>query len=156
MHSHISHLKEILNTLSPIKDHIYIHAFTDGRDVDPKSGINFINEIQEYTKTSGGSIASVIGRYYSMDRDERWDRTKKAYDLLVNNKGLKTQNLIETISDFYNNGITDEFIEPIVITDKENNPISKVTDNDVIVFFNYRSDRGRQLTSLICEKNPDA
>ena len=152
VHSHISHLKEILNTLSPIKDHIYIHAFTDGRDVDPKSGINFINEIQEYTKTSGGSIASVIGRYYSMDRDERWDRTKKAYDLLVNNKGLKTQNLIETINDFYNNGITDEFIEPIVITDKENNPISKVTDNDVIVFFNYRSDRGRQLTSLICEK----
>ena len=153
VHSHISHLKEILNTLSPIKDHIYIHAFTDGRDVDPKSGINFINEIQEYTKTSGGSIASVIGRYYSMDRDERWDRTKKAYDLLVNNKGLKTQNLIETINDFYNNGVTDEFIEPIVITDKENNPISKVTDNDVIVFFNYRSDRGRQLTSLICEKN---
>ena len=88
-----------------------------------------------------------------MDRDERWDRTKKAYDLLVNNKGLKTQNLTETINDFYNNGITDEFIEPIVITDKENNPISKVTDNDVIVFFNYRSDRGRQLTSLICEKN---
>tara|TARA_B100001175_G_scaffold316032_1_gene328934 strand:+ start:1756 stop:3276 length:1521 start_codon:yes stop_codon:yes gene_type:complete len=153
VHSHISHLKEILNTLSQIKDHIYIHAFTDGRDVDPKSGINFINEIQEYTKTSGGSIASVIGRYYSMDRDERWDRTKKAYDLLINNEGLKTKNLTETINDFYNNGITDEFMKPIVITDKENNPISKVTDNDVIIFFNYRSDRGRQLTSLICEKN---
>lgn len=153
VHSHISHLKEILNTLSQIKEHVYIHAFTDGRDVDPKSGINFINEIKEYTKTSGGSIASVIGRYYSMDRDGRWNRTKKAYDLLINNKGLKTQNLTETINDFYNNGITDEFIEPIVITDKENNPISKVTDNDVIVFFNYRSDRGRQLTSLICEKN---
>ena len=153
VHSHISHLKEILNTLSQIKDHIYIHAYTDGRDVDPKSGINFINEIQEYTKTSGGSIASVIGRYYSMDRDERWDRTKKAYDLLINNEGLKTKNLTETINDFYNNGITDEFMKPIVITDKENNPISKVTDNDVIIFFNYRSDRGRQLTSLICEKN---
>ncbi len=153
VHSHISHLKEILNTLSQIKDHIYIHAYTDGRDVDPKSGINFINEIQEYTKTSGGSLASVIGRYYSMDRDERWDRTKKAYDLLINNEGLKTKNLTETINNFYNNGITDEFIEPIVITDKENNPISKVTDNDVIIFFNYRSDRGRQLTSLICEKN---
>lgn len=153
VHSHISHLKEILYTLSPIKKKLFIHAFTDGRDVDPKSGINFINQIEEYTKKTGGSLASVIGRYYSMDRDHRWDRTKKAYDLLINNIGLKTQNIIETITDFYNNGITDEFIEPIVITDNNNNPISKIDDNDVIVFFNYRSDRGRQLTSLICEKN---
>ena len=154
VHSHISHLKEILYTLSPIKKNLFIHAFTDGRDVDPKSGINFINQIEEYTKqTGGGSLASVIGRYYSMDRDHRWDRTKKAYDLLINNIGLKTQNIIETITDFYNNGITDEFIEPIVITDNNNNPISKIDDNDVIVFFNYRSDRGRHLTSLICEKN---
>lgn len=153
VHSHISHLKEILYTLSPIKKKLFIHAFTDGRDVDPKSGINFINQIEEYTKKTGGSLASVIGRYYSMDRDHRWDRTKKAYDLLINNIGLKTQNIIETITDFYNNGITDEFIEPIVITDNNNNPISKINDNDVIVFFNYRSDRGRQLTSLICEKN---
>ena len=153
VHSHISHLKEILNTLSPIKKNLFIHAFTDGRDVDPRSGINFINQIEEHTKKTGGSLASVIGRYYSMDRDHRWNRTKKAYDLLVNNIGLKTQNIIETITDFYNNGITDEFIEPIVITDDNNNPISKIDDNDVIVFFNYRSDRGRQLTSLICEKN---
>jgi 2,3-bisphosphoglycerate-independent phosphoglycerate mutase len=153
VHSHISHLKEILYTLSPIKKNLFIHAFTDGRDVDSKSGINFINQIEEYTKKTGGSLASVIGRYYSMDRDHRWDRTKKAYDLLINNIGLKTQNIIETITDFYNNGITDEFIEPIVITDNNNNPISKINDNDVIVFFNYRSDRGRQLTSLICEKN---
>jgi len=153
VHSHISHLKEILYTLSPIKKNLFIHAFTDGRDVDPKSGINFINQIEEYTKKTGGSLASVIGRYYSMDRDHRWDRTKKAYDLLINNIGLKTQNIIETITDFYNNGITDEFIEPIVITDNNNNPISKINDNDVVVFFNYRSDRGRQLTSLICEKN---
>ena len=153
VHSHISHLKEILNTLSPIKKNLFIHAFTDGRDVDPRSGINFINQIEEHTKKTGGSLASVIGRYYSMDRDHRWDRTKKAYDLLINNVGLKTQNIIETITDFYNNGITDEFIEPVVITDNNNNPISKIDDNDVIVFFNYRSDRGRQLTSLICEKN---
>ena len=153
VHSHISHLKEILNTLSPIKKNLFIHAFTDGRDVDPRSGINFINQIEEHTKKTGGSLASVIGRYYSMDRDHRWNRTKKAYDLLVNNIGLKTQNIIETITDFYNNGITDEFIEPVVITDNNNNPISKIDDNDVIVFFNYRSDRGRQLTSLICEKN---
>ena len=153
VHSHISHLKEILNTLSPIKKNLFIHAFTDGRDVDPRSGINFINQIEEHTKKTGGSLASVIGRYYSMDRDHRWNRTKKAYDLLINNIGLKTQNIIETITDFYNNGITDEFIEPIVITDDNNNPISKIDDNDVIVFFNYRSDRGRQLTSLICEKN---
>jgi 2,3-bisphosphoglycerate-independent phosphoglycerate mutase len=153
VHSHISHLKEILYTLSPIKKNLFIHAFTDGRDVDPRSGINFINQIEEHTKKTGGSLASVIGRYYSMDRDHRWDRTKKAYDLLINNIGLKTQNIIETITDFYNNGITDEFIEPIVITDNNNNPISKIDDNDVIIFFNYRSDRGRQLTSLICEKN---
>ena len=153
VHSHISHLKEILNTLSPIKKNLFIHAFTDGRDVDPRSGINFINQIEEHTKKTGGSLASVIGRYYSMDRDHRWNRTKKAYDLLINNVGLKTQNIIETITDFYNNGITDEFIEPVVITDNNNNPISRIDDNDVIVFFNYRSDRGRQLTSLICEKN---
>ena len=146
VHSHISHLKEILYTLSPIKKNLFIHAFTDGRDVDPKSGINFINQIEEYTKKSGGSLASVIGRYYSMDRDHRWDRTKKAYDLLINNIGLKTQNIIETITDFYNNGITDEFIEPIVITDNKGIPIDLVRSLNLNIIESIEKEKDLKLT----------
>ena len=153
VHSHIDHLKEIILSLSEIKDKIYIHAFTDGRDVDPKSGINMINELIESMKGTNAKLASVCGRYYAMDRDKRWERTKKAYDLIVNGIGKKSNEIEKSIIDSYNNKITDEFIEPIVIVDNKNLPLAKIEDNDVVIFFNFRTDRGRQLTEALSQND---
>ena len=153
VHSHIDHLKEIILTLSEIKNNIYIHAFTDGRDVDPKSGIDCIKSIKTFCKKNGGKLATIIGRYYSMDRDNRWDRVKKAYDLISNSVGTKSTNLINDINNSYLKGVTDEFIEPLLKVDSDRNPIHQLNSNDTVIFFNYRNDRGRQLTSALCEKD---
>ena len=153
VHSHIDHLKEIILSLSEIKDRIYIHAFTDGRDVDPKSGIDHIKSIETFCKKNGGRVSTIIGRYYSMDRDNRWERVKKAYDLISNSLGTKSTNLTQDINSSYSRGITDEFIEPLIKTDSDGNPIHKLNFDDTLIFFNYRNDRGRQLTSALCEKD---
>ncbi len=153
VHSHIDHLKEIIVSLSDVKEKIFIHAFTDGRDVDPKSGINYIETSETFCKEKGGNLATVIGRYFSMDRDNRWERIYKAYDLICNGNGKKTKNFINELKDSYSKNITDEFIEPIIKTDKNGNTVHQLKQNDTIIFFNYRSDRGRQLTSVLCEKN---
>ena len=153
VHSHVDHLKEIILTLSEIKDSIYIHAFTDGRDVDPKSGIDCIKSIETFCKKNGGKLATIIGRYYSMDRDNRWERVKKAYDLISNSVGYKSTDLINDINNSYTKGVTDEFIEPLLKVDSDRNPIHELNSNDTIIFFNYRTDRGRQLTSALCEKD---
>jgi 2,3-bisphosphoglycerate-independent phosphoglycerate mutase len=153
VHSHIDHLKEIIVSLSDVKEKIFIHAFTDGRDVDPKSGINYIETLETFCKEKGGNLATVIGRYFSMDRDNRWERIYKAYDLICNGNGKKTKNFINELKDSYSKNITDEFIEPIIKTDKNGNTVHQLKQNDTIIFFNYRSDRGRQLTSVLCEKN---
>ena len=153
VHSHIDHLKEIILSLSQIKDSIYIHAFTDGRDVDPKSGVNYIKSLETFCKKNGGRLATIIGRYYSMDRDNRWERIKKAYDLISNSIGTKSTDLIHDINHSYSSGITDEFIDPLLKTDSDGNPIHELNFNDTVIFFNYRSDRGRQLTSALCEKD---
>ncbi|MDG2475428.1 MAG: 2,3-bisphosphoglycerate-independent phosphoglycerate mutase [Flavobacteriaceae bacterium] len=153
VHSHIDHLKEIIISLSDLKEKIFIHAFTDGRDVDPKSGINYVKQLENFCKENGGNLATLIGRYFSMDRDNRWDRIYKSYDLICNGNGKKTIDFIYELNESYNNNITDEFIEPIVKTDTNGNPIHKLRPNDTVIFFNYRSDRGRQLTSVLCEKN---
>ena len=114
VHSHINHLKGLISAAhNEGLDDLYVHAFTDGRDVDPKSGVSFIKELQDHLDKTSGKIASVIGRYYAMDRDKRWERVKKSYDLLVNGIGEKTTDIIETIENSYVNGLTDEFIEPI-------------------------------------------
>lgn len=154
VHSHIDHLKGLLNAASiqGISNQVFVHAFTDGRDVDPQSGFGFINELQNHLKSSGGKIASVVGRYYAMDRDKRWERTKKVYDLLVHGKGNLSQNALETIQQSYDNGITDEFIEPIILTENEI-PITTIEPDDVVVFFNFRTDRGRQLTEALTQKD---
>ena len=153
VHSHIDHLKEIIVSLSDVKEKIFIHAFTDGRDVDPKSGINYIETLETFCKEKGGNLATVIGRYFSMDRDNRWERIYKAYDLICNGNGKKIKNFINELKDSYSKNITDEFIEPIIKTDKNGNTVHQLKQNDTIIFFNYRSDRGRQLTSVLCEKN---
>ena len=156
VHSHIDHLKHIINMTDQMNaKNVFIHAFTDGRDVDPKSGINFITELIEFTKNKSAELATLCGRYYSMDRDQRWERIKKAYELLVNGVGEPTKDVLNTIKMSYEKGITDEFINPIVL-EKNGKPITQVLNGDLVVFFNFRTDRGRQLTEALTQKNiPD-
>jgi len=152
VHSHINHLKGLLTAAEEfgVKEK-YVHAFTDGRDVDPKSGVNFISEIQEHLAKTNSKLATVIGRYFAMDRDKRWERVQKAYDLIVSGKGQMTNNVVEAISKSYENGITDEFIEPIVLTDNTGDPVATLKNDEVVIFFNFRTDRGRQLTKVLSQ-----
>jgi len=154
VHSHINHLKGLLTAASEygIKEK-YVHAFTDGRDVDPHSGKGFVAEIEEHLEKTGGKLASIIGRYFAMDRDKRWERIKKAYDLIVLGKGKKSQNAVEAVQESYDHDVTDEFIEPTVITDPNGDPVTTVKDDDVVIFFNFRTDRGRQLTDALTQQD---
>ena len=153
VHSHINHLKHIINMTNQMNaKNVFIHAFTDGRDVDPKSGINFISEIIDFTKNKSAEIATVCGRYYSMDRDQRWERIKKAYDLLVNGIGEITTDILRSIENSYEEGVTDEFINPLIFK-KDGQPITNIKGGDLVVFFNFRTDRGRQLTEVLTQKN---
>lgn len=152
VHSHINHLKGLIDAAEEFGlKNTFIHAFTDGRDVDPKSGIDFIQDILNYTQHKSVKLASVIGRYYAMDRDKRWERVKLAYDLLVNGLGEHSQNVINSIQKSYDNEITDEFIQPIVVTDEQLKPMATIADGDVVVFFNFRTDRGRELTEVLSQ-----
>jgi 2,3-bisphosphoglycerate-independent phosphoglycerate mutase len=154
VHSHINHLYGIIDVLE--RNNIangFVHAFTDGRDVDPKSGLGFISKLQKKLLNSSIKLASVCGRYYSMDRDNRWERIKLAYDALVNGVGIKSNDLLSTIKECYNNGTTDEFLKPIIVTEKNDKPIAKIKDDDVVLFFNFRTDRGRQLTQALCQSD---
>ena len=153
VHSHIDHLKHIINTTNQMNaKNVFIHAFTDGRDVDPKSGINFISEIIEFTKDKSAELATVCGRYYAMDRDQRWERIKKAYDLLIDGVGELSNDIVRSIKESYNKGVYDEFIPPI-ICERDGKPIIKIQSGDLVVFFNFRTDRGRQLTEVLTQKN---
>ncbi|SNQ44231.1 2,3-bisphosphoglycerate-independent phosphoglycerate mutase [Cellulophaga lytica] len=153
VHSHTSHLKGLITAAESYGvENSYIHAFTDGRDVDPKSGKSYINDIITFCKDKNTKLASVIGRYYAMDRDKRWERVKLAYDLLVNNAGTKTNNVEQAIQDSYDNDVTDEFVKPIVVTDKNGAPTAKIQENDVVIFFNFRTDRGRELTEMLSQE----
>ena len=153
VHSHIDHLKHLIHTTNQMNaKNVFIHAFTDGRDVDPKSGINFISEIIELTEDKSAELATVCGRYYAMDRDKRWERIKKAYDLLVNGVGELSDDIVRSIKESYDKGIHDEFILPIIYK-KDGKPIVKIQSGDLVVFFNFRTDRGRQLTEALTQKN---
>ncbi len=157
VHSHINHLKGLLSAAEGfgVKEK-YVHAFTDGRDVDPHSGKGFITEIEEHLAKTNGKLASVIGRYYAMDRDKRWERVKKAYDLIIKGEGRKTQNAAEAVEESYKNDVSDEFIDPIVLTDANGEPVAKLSEKDVVIFFNFRTDRGRQLTEALTQHDfPD-
>jgi 2,3-bisphosphoglycerate-independent phosphoglycerate mutase len=153
VHSHIRHLFGLCDAARDHKvDNVYIHAFLDGRDTDPNSGIGFISELETYLVHSHGEIASVIGRYYAMDRDNRWERVKLAYDLLVKGAGQPTRNIVEAIETSYANGVTDEFIKPIVKVDKNGNPLATIESGDVVICFNFRTDRGREITTALTQK----
>jgi len=154
IHSHINHLKAIIKALNEMSvSKIYIHAFLDGRDTDPKSGINFIKEIEAFNKNHPAELVSVIGRYYAMDRDKRWERIKKAYDLLVHGKGTATSNLETSIQNFYKQDITDEFLEPVMKIDEHGKPITTIRGDDVVACFNFRTDRCRQISEVLKQKD---
>jgi len=154
VHSHIDHLKALIKSAdeSGVQDS-FVHAFTDGRDVDPKSGKGFLVDLNNYCSDKKTKLATVIGRYYAMDRDKRWERVKMAYDVLVNAEGERTQDIGEAMQKSYDDGVTDEFIKPLVLTDANNEPMAKIQDGDVIVFFNFRTDRGRELTQALSQQD---
>ena len=149
VHAHINHIKGILDVLHAEElEKVYLHAFSDGRDVDQQSGAGFIAAIEKHMRESTGEIASVIGRYFAMDRDQRWDRVKKTYDLLVHGTGETTDDFASSLKASYQNGTTDEFIEPLVCTSKT----GRIEEGDVVLFFNFRTDRGRELTQMLSQK----
>lgn len=154
VHSHTSHLRGLIDASQEYGlEKVYIHAFTDGRDVDPKSGKKYIQDLENYISKTPVKIASIIGRYYAMDRDKRWERVKLAYDLLVHATGTGTSDLVASIEASYNNNITDEFIAPLVHVDNNGNPIAAIEEDDVVIFFNFRTDRGRELTEALSQQD---
>lgn len=157
VHSHIKHLKGLLTAAEEAGvTKKFVHAFTDGRDVDPYSGKGFIEDLQNHLKATNTKLASIIGRYYAMDRDKRWERTKLAYDLIIKGKGDKFTDPIEAIQKSYDNEVSDEFIKPIVLTDDSGTPIATLKKEEVVIFFNFRTDRGRQLTRALSQEDfPD-
>lgn len=154
VHSHINHLKGLLTAAHEFgfTENVFVHAFTDGRDCDPKSGKGFIEDLLNHMKSTTGKLASVIGRYYAMDRDKRWERVKLAYDVMVNGVGKETKDFVQAIQDSYNQDVTDEFIKPIVGV-QNHFPIAKIEDHDVVICFNFRTDRGREITEVLSQQD---
>ncbi|MFS4469533.1 2,3-bisphosphoglycerate-independent phosphoglycerate mutase [Maribacter sp. 2210JD10-5] len=149
VHSHINHLKGLLTAAKDNSlDDVYVHAFTDGRDVDPKAGASYVSDLQAHMAKTTGEIATLTGRYYAMDRDNRWERVKLAYDVITKGKGETTENIIESLKSNYENDVTDEFIKPLVANKK-----GLVEEDDVVIFFNFRTDRGRELTNMLSQND---
>ena len=154
VHSHINHLIGLCDMAADFKiENVLIHAFLDGRDTDPKAGINYLNDLQKHLDGSNAHIASIIGRFYAMDRDNRWERVKLAYDLLVNQIGEQTNNFASAVEHAYSTGITDEFIKPIVCQDADGNAYAPISEGDVVISFNFRTDRAREITSVLTQKD---
>jgi 2,3-bisphosphoglycerate-independent phosphoglycerate mutase len=132
---------------------VFVHGFGDGRDTEPQSGKGYMQELQDHLASSNGKVASFIGRYYAMDRDKRWERIREAYELLVHGKGRKTGDVVTAIQDSYDEGVTDEFVKPIVVVDENDKPLGTLQEGDVVVFFNFRNDRARELTIVLTQKD---
>jgi 2,3-bisphosphoglycerate-independent phosphoglycerate mutase len=153
VHSHIRHIKGLCDAASAYNlNKVFIHAFLDGRDTDPKSGAGFIADLEAHIKNTPVKLASAIGRYYAMDRDNRWERVKLAYDLMVNGIGEPTGNIVQSIKESYLKDVTDEFIKPVVQVDKDGNPLAVIENGDVVICFNFRTDRGREITIALTQK----
>ncbi|WP_343700285.1 2,3-bisphosphoglycerate-independent phosphoglycerate mutase [Chitinophaga sp.] len=153
VHSHINHLKA-LTTIAQQRGlkKVFVHAFTDGRDTDPKSGLAYLEDLEQHLQQTTGQIASVTGRYYAMDRDKRWERVKLAYDALVHGVGTPTQNLLTAIKASYAEGITDEFIKPVIVTDAAQKPLATIQEGDAVLCFNFRTDRCREITEVLTQQ----
>ena len=152
VHSSLNHLYALCDTAKDYElDKVFIHCFMDGRDTDPRSGAGFLQEVEDHCAKSAGKIASVIGRFYAMDRDKRWERVKEAYDLLVEGKGKKTDNVVKAVEESYAEGVTDEFIKPIVNDTVE----GTIGEGHVVIFFNYRNDRAKELTVVLTQHEED-
>ncbi len=153
VHSSLDHLKKLFE-VAQYYDHknTYVHCFMDGRDTDPRSGIGYIEELQKHLAITGGEIASIVGRYYAMDRDKRWERVKVAYDLIVAGEGEKSTDLLASLKQSYASDVTDEFVKPIVHVDAEGNPVATIKEGDVVIFFNYRNDRAKELTMVLTQE----
>lgn len=154
VHSHINHLKAITRICkNEGLMEVYIHAFTDGRDCDPKSGLGFLRDLQAHLGQTTGTIATVSGRYYAMDRDKRWERIKLAYDAMVNGIGEFTLDPLATMETSYTNQVTDEFIKPMVVTNNDQRPVATIRDGDVVICFNFRTDRCREITEVLTQQD---
>ncbi len=154
VHSHINHLKAIIDVCKREElNDVFIHAFTDGRDCDPKSGLGFMKDLQAHLNNSVGKIASVSGRYYAMDRDKRWERIRLAYDALVNGTGEKATDAIAAVENSYSKNVTDEFIKPTVVVAEDQMPLAVIKDGDVAICFNFRTDRCREITQVLTQIN---
>lgn len=154
VHSMDTHLYKLCDLTKDYDlDKVYIHALTDGRDTDPFSGKGYVKNLLNHLKGSNGKIASLIGRYYTMDRDNRWERVKEGYDLMVRGKGKKSTDILQSIQESYDNGLTDEFIKPIVMVDDEDQPIGTIKEGDIVICFNFRTDRLRQITTALTQKD---
>lgn len=157
VHSSIDHLYKLCDIAKTYGiEHTYVHCFMDGRDTDPHSGKGFIGALQRHIYGTNVKIASVIGRYYAMDRDKRWERVRTAYDQLVNGVGEKSTDLVASILKSYDNGVTDEFIKPIVAVDERDEAIGTIKNNDAVIFFNFRNDRAKELTIALTQEDMPA
>lgn len=154
VHAHISHLKSLLSSAQAAGlTKVYVHAFTDGRDTDPKSGLGFLQDLQAHCQQTGAQIASITGRYYAMDRDNRWERVALAYHAMVHAEGKKAQDPLAAIQAEYAAGITDEFIQPIILCNDNKEALARIQDGDVVLCFNFRTDRGREITQALTQKD---
>ncbi|QIP16008.1 2,3-bisphosphoglycerate-independent phosphoglycerate mutase [Spirosoma aureum] len=154
VHAHIDHVKGLLSIAQAhgLTD-VFVHAFTDGRDTDPKGGVGYLTDLQAHMAISTGKIASVIGRYYAMDRDNRWERVKVAYDAMVHGTGLLTNEAISALQASYDAGVTDEFVKPIIVAKADGSPVALIEEGDVVLCFNFRTDRGREITQALTQKD---
>jgi len=154
VHSHIRHLLALCDiTQEQEVEQVYIHAFTDGRDTDPKGGVGYLREVLDHIEDQPAELASVIGRYYAMDRDKRWKRTKLAYDLLVHGEGEKTNDILSAIKERYEEGETDEFLKPLLLTRDGDEPVATLNNGDVLICFNFRNDRPRQISEVLTQRD---
>ena len=153
VHAHITHLKGLTDATKSLGlEKVFVHAFLDGRDTDPNSGLKFITDLENHIADSPVRLASAIGRYYAMDRDNRWERVKLAYDLMVKGEGQATDDILASIKKSYADGITDEFIKPIAKVDENGEPVAVIKDGDVVICFNFRTDRGREISQALTQK----
>lgn len=158
VHSSLEHLFKLIDISKEYGiEKTFVHCFMDGRDTDPRSGKGFIEDLEAHMAKKTGAIASIIGRYYAMDRDKRWERIKQGYDLVVNGAGTPATDMVQAVQNSYDAGVTDEFIKAIVHVDKNGKPLAKIEEGDVVIFFNYRNDRAKELTVVLTQKDmPEA